>query len=176
MPFPRLFHVSETASIQRFDPRPPPSPDSGVNGGAVWAIEEALLHNYLLPRDCPRVTYCASAATSDEDRRKFFNTPGCFPVVAIESGWWARAATTILYLYELPLASFTLLDACAGYWISRVSVEPLRIERIDNPIAVLLARKVELRPLPELWSLRDAVAQSTLQFSIIRMKNARPRA
>ena len=37
----RLFHASEEAGICLFDPRPVPSPDSGVLGAAVWAVDEA---------------------------------------------------------------------------------------------------------------------------------------
>jgi Family of unknown function (DUF6886) len=33
-----------------------------------------------------------------------------------------------------------------------------------------------LRVMPSLWQLHDAVVASTLQFSIIRMRNAQPRA
>jgi hypothetical protein len=39
----------------------------------------------------------------------------------------------------------------------------------------LRSRRVELRLMPNLWSLHDAVASSTLQFSMIRMRNAAPR-
>ena len=39
-------------------------------------------------------------------------------------------------------------------------------------IGALLARGVELRMVNELYSLRDAVVASTLQFSIIRICNA----
>jgi hypothetical protein len=35
-------------------------------------------------------------------------------------------------------------------------------------------RNVELRITPSLWPLRDAVAGSTLEFSISRMRNAQP--
>jgi hypothetical protein len=42
-------------------------------------------------------------------------------------------------------------------------------------LQALTARGVEVRILPSLWSLHDAVAKSTLQFSMIRMRNARPR-
>ena len=48
----------------------------------------------------------------------------------------------------------------------------LDVEVIDDQMAELLRRGVELRLVPELWSLRDAVAASTLEFSVIRMRNA----
>ncbi len=60
--------------------------------------------------------------------------------------------------------------------MSRVSVVPARIEIFDDPIAELLKRGVELRFVPSLWPLRDAVVASSLQYSLIRMHNALPRA
>src|SRR5262245_36870548 len=36
------------------------------------------------------------------------------------------------------------------------------------PLTVTMQRDVELRVLPNLWSLRDAVVESTPEFSIIR--------
>lgn len=45
---------------------------------------------------------------------------------------------------------------------------------IDQPLAHLVARDVELRVMPSLWELREAVVGSTLAFSITRMRNAAP--
>ena len=64
-----LFHASENAGIQVFHPRLfSTAPDAGP---VVWAIDALKLPNYLLPRDCPRVTFGVSAATTDEDRHRF---------------------------------------------------------------------------------------------------------
>jgi len=46
---------------------------------------------------------------------------------------------------------------------------------VDDPIGELLARGVELRFVRSLWHLRDSVVASSLQFSLIRMRNALPR-
>jgi hypothetical protein len=54
-------------------------------------------------------------------------------------------------------------------------VKPLSVECIDDPISTILQRGVELRILPTLVSLREAVIASTLEFSIIRWRNASPR-
>jgi hypothetical protein len=43
---------------------------------------------------------------------------------------------------------------------------------IDDAISELQQRGVELRILPCLWSRRDAVVASSLQFPIIRMRKA----
>src|SRR5947209_5995817 len=64
----------------------------------------------------------------------------------------------------------------AGYWISRELVTPLGV-RVENELfGALAAAGAELRRLDDLWPLAEAVAASTLQFSIIRWRNARPRA
>lgn len=74
-----LFHVSEEASIERFEPRWSES----VGDKVVWAIDEDRLHNYLLPRECPRVTYYAGSQTASEDVDRFLGTSKA--VVAVES-------------------------------------------------------------------------------------------
>ena len=48
-----LFHVSEERGIEEFEPRAPKEGGDPV----VWAIHAVRLPNYLVPRDCPRVTY-----------------------------------------------------------------------------------------------------------------------
>jgi hypothetical protein len=47
---------------------------------------------------------------------------------------------------------------------------------IDDVLGELARRRVEARFMPDLWALRDAVVSSTLQFSVIRMRNANPRS
>jgi hypothetical protein len=141
----------------------------------VFAIAGHLLHNYLLPRDCPRVTYYANSATTLQDRDRFFGGSAATHVVAIETEWFHRVNTTILYSYEFPPGTFTLLDETAGYYVSYESVSPIAIRRIENIFDELLSRAhLELRILPELWPMGDAVIASTLSYSLIRMRNAKP--
>ena len=85
-----LFHVSEEPGIDRFDPRP-----SAIAGkSVVWAIDNERLRNYLLPRDCPRVTFYAGRETSDAHRAQFLNSSSA--VVAIEEGWLSRVPAVLL--------------------------------------------------------------------------------
>lgn len=163
-----LFHISEESDIARFEPRA----SEYATGLVVWAIDECRLCNYLVPRECPRVTYYAGADTTAADVDRFL---GSSPVVVvIESGWLERVRSTWLYCYHMPPETFECLDACAGYFVSHVPVAPSRIEVFQDPLAELLGRGVELRVNPNLWSLRDAVVASSLQFSLIRMRNAAP--
>jgi len=161
-----LFHISAEPGIEVFEPRPSQYTSEPV----VWAINADRLHNYLVPRDCPRVTYYAGPETSAADAEHFLGSSRA--VVAIESDWFERLRSCRLYCYHLAPETFECLDECAGYFVSRVAVAPVRVEVIDYPIAELLKRGIELRFVPDLWPLRDAVVESTLQFSIIRMRSA----
>jgi hypothetical protein len=165
-----LFHISEESDIARFEPRPSEYAADLV----VWAIEGRRLYNYLVPRECPRVTYYAGADATAADVERFLGSSPA--VVAIESGWLERVRSTRLYCYHMPQEASECLDAGAGYFVSRTPVVPSRIEVFDDPLAELLGHGVQLRMTPNLWPLRDAIVASSLQFSLIRMRNAVPRA
>jgi hypothetical protein len=165
-----LFHISEDAVIERFEPR-----DVEGNGdGLVWAIDADRLRNYLVPRDCPRVTYYANQDSSRDDVERFLGSSAS--VMAVEHAWWERLRSARLYCYQLPLDTFECRDECAGYFVSRAPVTPIDVRVVDDCLGELLVRGVEVRLLPNLWHLHDAVVASTLQFSIIRMRNALPRS
>jgi hypothetical protein len=164
-----LFHVSEQAGIERFEPRA----SAYTREPVVWAIDGERLANYLLPRDCPRVTFYAGRNTTGADAERFLESSRT--VVAIESAWLERVRACRLYCYHLPEDTFQCIDECAGYYVSRRAVEPVRVEVVEDVMGALARRGVELRALAELWTLHDAVADSTLQFSMIRMKNAASR-
>ena len=171
---PRLFHVSEDAGIARFEPRPPPSPDAGVVGDAVWAVAESHLVNYLTPRDCPRITFRAGPNTSAADKARFL--AGAERVVAFEKGWLERVRGCTLHIYEMPPETFEEALPDAGYWISREAVTPIGVVAQSDLMGALAGADAEVRILDDFWPLADAVAASTLQFSILRKRNARPRS
>ena len=169
----RLFHISEEPGIHLFEPRPSPSHFEGINGDVVFAIEDNLLHNYLLPRDCPRVTWYAGAKTTGADKELFMGNSAANYTVVVESGWDRRIKETTLYCYEFPAEAFILIDECAGYYISYHPVMPISVTPVTDIMAELLKRNVELRFTPSLIQLADAVSKSTLNFSLIRMRNAK---
>lgn len=171
-----LYHVSERGDIRVFLPKPPPSPDSGVKEDVVWAIEHRLLHNYLLPRDCPRVTFYAGHQTESQDVNRFFLGSTAKHVVAVEAAWLDRIRTGVIWLYAMPPDTFTVADATAGYHVSSVPVVPTACHCLSDILGALIERDVELRIVPNLWKLRDAVLSSSLHFSMIRMRNAQPRS
>jgi hypothetical protein len=170
-----IYHVSDRSGIDHFEPRRPPSFDVGITDDVVWGVDDRLLPNYLVPRDCPRVTFHAASTTTPADTERFFSGASMRHVVAIETAWLDRVRTARLWIYELPSRTFELVDRNAGYLVSRDAVRPIGVTEINDLPEALAARNVELRVLPSLWILRDAVATSTLRYSFIRMKNASPR-
>ncbi|GAA3985831.1 DUF6886 family protein [Mucilaginibacter dorajii] len=168
----RLFHISEQPGIKLFEPRPSPSAFEQITGDVVFAITEQLLHNYLLPRDCPRVTCYLSAKTKPEDKARFFENTVADYIIVVESRWYKQIANTTLYCYEFDPANFTLLDECAGYYVSYKPVEPISETTITALIPELLKRKLELRFMPSIIEFSKTVSKSTLNFSLIRMRNA----
>lgn len=169
----RLFHVSENPDIDAFVPREAPQTPEGR---CVWAISERMLHNYLVPRDCPRVTFHAAAATCAEDRTLFMGNPAADFVIAVETAWLKRIREAVLYVYEFSPQNFRCRDEIAGYHISGRTEIPAGRTEIRNVMTELSDRGVELRPVADLRPLRDAIIASTLNFSCIRMRNAVPAA
>lgn len=176
-PGPRLFHASDTPHIARFEPRPVrPDHPLKFNRPVVWAVEERLLHNYLLPRDCPRVTFYARPGSALADVARLMGQTPARYVVAVEAGWLEAIRDCVLYLYEFSSTGFAVVDSGAGHYVSEAAVTPLCVTRVPDVLGAMLRREVELRLTPSLWPLHDAVVASTLQFSCIRMRNARPAA
>ena len=169
-----LYHVSEDPNITQFVPRVPARADLDKSRGLVWAIDDGHLPNFLTPRDCPRVTYHAGEGTTQEDIERFFSSTHRH-CVAIEHAWFERMRDTALYIYEFDPANFILQDECAGYYVSEQIEVPIVKTQIDDLFGELFKRGVELRLVNNLWPLRDAVMQSSLQFSICDFANAQPR-
>lgn len=164
-----LFHVSENSAITKFKPRPSPYTDKPV----VWAVDEAHLHNYLFPRECPRITFYALPHSTTEDVKSYLGASGA--VAAIEEKWLPAIKACTLTIYHLPAAGFRIQDKGAGYWVCEKNILPQGTNSVTNCLTALAKRQVEIRILAELWTLRDAILESTLQFSFIRMRNAQPR-
>lgn len=171
----QIFHVSEDGAIEEFEPRLPTTSASGISGPVVWGVDAAHLVNYLLPRDCPRVTFRWTEESLAEEVERLIGPSQASRIVAIEHLWFERACVRPLWVYTLPQESFRLIDAGAGYYVSETAVWPLKRELIEFPLQEMIHRGAELRIVPSLWPLHDAIGDSTLEFSCIRMRNAQPR-
>ena len=121
-----LYHVSEQPDI--VDSRHGRRVLAGRGG---LGREHQKIRDYVVPRDCPRVTYYADAQTLPEDSARFLGTS--VAVIAIEASSSNRIRTYTLYSYHLPPETFECIDECAGYFVSREPVQPLRVEIIGDP-------------------------------------------
>ncbi len=142
------------------------------NTKLVWAISEARLVNFLTPRDCPRVTFYATPDSTLEDIDRFMGYTDVNAVIAIEHAWFRRTLETQLTVYEFDPRDFILQDATAGYYVTTHTQVPIGVTMIDDVFDSIFARNAELRVLPNLWPLCNAIKSSSLGYSMCRMKNA----
>ncbi len=149
-------------------PRPSPAGTPHEGRPWVWAVDEAHLPHYLLPRQCPRVCW----ATPADDRHALLGSPAA-RVIAVEHRWAPRLLHAALNVHELHSSGFTLLDAIAGYWVSPHEVRVEQMRRVEDCFAALAGYDVELRLTPSLRPYVDAVVDAVADFSAIRMRNAR---
>ncbi len=157
-----LWHVSEDPTITRFEPR--------GDEPRVWAIDTRHVPLYWFPRECPRATFWAESATSDEDVDRFLSGDRPRRVHVIEEGWLERMRTTRVVAYHMPEETFEQDDD--RFWISHVAVEPLDLVELGDLVARHEAAGIELRTAAVLYPLSDDVVASTLGFSGIRLRNA----
>jgi hypothetical protein len=168
-----LWHVSDDATIERFEPHV--APTSLEADPLVWAIDTRHLPAYWFPRDCPRATFWPNDDTSDDDVERLLQGERR-RIHAIEGGWLARFREARLVAYRLPEQPFEPYPEAGGYWVAREPVEPLELVELGDLLACHADAEIELRIVPNLWPLWDRVAASSLDFSGIRLTNAQPRA
>jgi hypothetical protein len=164
-----LYHFSEDPTITEFVPRAPLAhPDTEP---FVWAIDEWHAPLYYVPRDCPRVCFWPLLTTTSEDSEQFFSYVSGRMVIAMETAWVERLMTTALYRYTFDHAPFFPVHD-HGVHLSRETVAPLRVEPMGNLMERLREAEVELRFCPSLVPLGERIIQTSLHFSLIRMRNA----
>lgn len=173
---PRLFHFSEDGSIETFIPKPvnvPSFRESGhewLNGPLVWATDEVHQATYLFPRDCPRILVWQTGATTEDDKDLWWGERDCSMVAHIEWEWFRRVRDQTLYRYELPADLFQHIED-GWMWVSKETVTPLGVERIDDLLGALRQVNVELRVMDSLLPLRQ-LWETSLHVSGIRLRNA----
>ncbi|MCL2170990.1 MAG: hypothetical protein FWB71_02455 [Defluviitaleaceae bacterium] len=169
----RLYHVSDDPSITTFIPRITTRTDMQQTKGLVWALEESGIVNFLVPRQCPRVYYRATEETTEEDIARFFASSSR-QGIAIENIWHDRMTKASLYIYEFDGSTFYPADG-PMYMVSEQTQTPLSVTKVDNLFAQLFERNVEVRILPNLHQLKEAVLQSTLRGGMMRSGLAQPK-
>lgn len=174
----RLFHFSEKGNIDQFIPRSVLQPTPRTHGSEwlneplVWAVAEERQYLYLFPRDCPRIVLWPTAATTSEDRKKWFDgVPDDTVAIAyIEDKWLASFERTAVFRYEMPADTFLDIKD-AGMHVSRSVVVPTSVTRISNLRVALCESRTQLKVVPSLARFKPAW-ESTLHVSGIRLQNA----
>ncbi len=167
----QVLHFSEDPRITRFAPHV--AATSQQAEPYVWAVDAEQAPAYWFPRDCPRVLAWTGPETTAADRRFLFDRR----VHVIEYGWLPALQTVRLYAYRFDATPFRPFGAPQPHaMVASTVVTPLGAA---EPVGDLLARHeaagIQLRLVPNLWPVMDEIAASTLQFSGIRLRNARPR-
>ena len=95
-------------------------------------------------------------------------------IIVVENAWLERLRNVELYMYSFTDDAFELDEESktAGYYLSHHEVEPVKVERVEDLVGKLLSHNIELRFTPNLYPIRNKVIASTVDYSIIRFRNA----
>ena len=168
---PALWHVSEDDSIRRFVPHR--APTSSLDEELVWAIDTRHLPLHWFPRDCPRATFWAVSTTTDEDASVFLAGDRSCRVHVVEPEWLEPMRTQRVVAYRLPEQTFERWDR---FWISREPVQPFELVELGDLVVSHEGARIELRTERELLRLWDEIIGSSLDYSGIRLRDARMHA
>jgi hypothetical protein len=166
-----LWHFSEDSSLGRFRPH-----TSATNPGAprlVWAVDTRHAPTFWFPRDCPRGCIWPVAATTAEDRERFFGQSAATRIHVMEAGWLRRMQECRLYAYQLPAGPFRPHEV-GGYWVADQQVDAIGQVIIDDLADRHASAGIELRITPSIWPFWRQVANSTVGFSGSRLRNSAP--
>jgi hypothetical protein len=170
-----VLHFSEDPTITSFVPHV--AVTSREPEAYVWAVDAEQAPSYWFPRDCPRAMAWPGPSTTVDDVDRILGPGGGPRVHAIEYTWLDRIRTTRLYAYRLPAGPFRPFGSPWPH--AMVAVEPVAPLGPPGPVGDLLALHaaagIQIRVLSNLWAFFDAVADSSLRFSGIRLRNAAPR-
>jgi hypothetical protein len=165
-----VFHYSEDGSIRRFAPHVPQT--NPGHPASVWAIDADHSPLYWFPRNCPRISVWARDEIEQARFSEIFESEAS-RLCAAESGWIEGVRDARIYRYVFDAATFTPWDEADGQYISHDVERPLRVELIDDVLALHAAAEVELRFTPRLGVLMDHILRSGLPFSFVRIRDAK---
>ncbi|MFH8748192.1 DUF6886 family protein [Streptomyces rimosus] len=169
-----VLHFSEDPTITRFVPHV--ARTARQSEAYVWAVGGDRAPDYWFPRQCPRAMAWTVPGTTASDRARVLGPGGGERVHAIEYDWLDRLRTTELFAYRLPAAAFRPFGEPVPSAV--VATEPVVPLGPPEPVGDLLKLHrdagIQLRVLDNLWGFWDEVITSTLGFSGIRLRNAKP--
>jgi hypothetical protein len=168
-----VLHFSEDPAITRFEPHV--AVTAQVPGAYVWAVDHARAPDYWFPRLCPRAMVWREPGTSEGDRLRLLG-PAATRVHVVEYGWLTAMRTVELYAYRFAADGFAPICEPPHAHVATVPVLPLGPPRRVGDLFELHEQAgIELRAVANLWPYWDAVVGSTVGYSGIRLRHAKPR-
>ncbi|MFF0269106.1 DUF6886 family protein [Kribbella sp. NPDC004536] len=165
-----VLHFSEDPTITTFEPYV--ARTNGKVTPYVWAVGHDRAPDYWFPRECPRAMAWVGPGTTADDRERIIGSGSGSRVHAVEYGWLDAMRSVSLYAYRLPAQPFAEHDAA---FVATSVVRPLGPpERVGDLFALHDEAGIQLRVLPRLHDFWAAAVASTLEWSGIRLRNARP--
>lgn len=170
----QVLHFSEDATITAFEPHV--AATARQDDAFVWAVDAVQAPGYWFPRRCPRAMAWRTPDTTDADADAVLGRGCGSRVHAVEYAWLDRIRDVTLFAYRLPAATFRPFGEPEPHaWVSTATVRPLAApEPVGDLLALHERDGIQLRLLPRLDAFWAAVTTSTLGFSGIRLRNARP--
>ena len=164
----RLFHISEENNIHTFTPRT--SIRQWGNKKYVWAISEMMVHNYLFPRNCPRICVQSPDVNKVTSLLEIEVPASCKALIFIPTSWEEKVRSTPLFRYEFANDQFKCIDSIAGYYVSESIQRPIAKEPIKDSASMLqtMGVKVISEEIDTLEDIKDIVANQLKHFSVIR--------
>ncbi|MEU4608754.1 DUF6886 family protein [Kribbella sp. NPDC023972] len=165
-----VLHFSEDPALEVFRPHVAKTAQQATP--YVWAVGHDRAPDYWFPRQCPRAMAWVGPSTTPDDRDRIIGAGCGTRVHAVEYGWLDAMRSVELYAYRLPADAFTEYDAAV---VATSEVRPLGPpERVGDLFDLHAEAGIQLRVLPRLRDFWAEVITSTLEFSGIRLRNARP--
>jgi hypothetical protein len=171
----QVLHFSEDPTITRFRPQVPPTSDRSE--AYVWAVDYDRAPDYWFPRQCPRAMAWVGERTSTVDHERIMGAGCGVRIHAVEYGWLEAMRTAHLFAYRLPAEVFRPVSPSDPHaQVATVDVRPLGPpERVGDLFDLHAGAGIQLRVLDNLWPFWDNVIASTVEFSGIRLRNAKLR-
>ncbi|MBA8793375.1 hypothetical protein FHX74_000980 [Friedmanniella endophytica] len=168
-----VLHFSEDPTIRTFAPHV--ARTAQVPDPWVWAVDGENVPSYWFPRQCPRAMAWVGPQTTAVDADRLLG-PGARRVHVIEYGWLEAFRRVELWAYAFDAADFVPHGTPPSAMVADHRVTPLGPPRpVGDLVAAHADAGIQLRVVTELWSWWEAVIASSLRFSGIRLRNARPR-
>ncbi|WP_329005872.1 hypothetical protein OHA18_21040 [Kribbella sp. NBC_00709] len=165
-----VLHFSEDPTITTF--RPHVARTNGKVTPYVWAVGHDRSPDYWFPRQSPRAMAWVGPATTSEDRDRIIGAGSGTRVHAVEYGWLDAIRSVELYAYRLPADKFVAHDAAV---VATTEVQPLGPpDRVGDLFRLHEQAGIQLRVLHRLHDFWTETVASTLEWSGIRLRNAKP--